>query len=208
MRHLSELYLLSAGTAWWTLGTGRLRLLLFDSISCVEIGNQCHLHLDLLLVLLIRILTRVKSVVPSQAISVSVSNPQKVGKGLFSYVAYRFPSSSASNLLPSERLKKPILCCNYLLFFMTHEIHAVTKSTKRIANAHIQCASLKCMEVSNHWESRNNKAAATVKKQTNKNLRKWKVWENHSWIMLSNSLRHRHGPQQNQNVITVITIAV
>ena len=64
--------------------------MLFDSISCVEIGNQCHLHLDLLLVLLITILTRVKSVVPSQAISVSVSNPQKVGKGLFSYVAYRF----------------------------------------------------------------------------------------------------------------------
>lgn len=32
---------------------------------------------------------RVKSVMPSQAISVNVSNPQKVGKGLFSYVAYR-----------------------------------------------------------------------------------------------------------------------
>ena len=28
--------------------------------------------------------------VPSQAITVTVSNPQKVGKGLFSYVAYRF----------------------------------------------------------------------------------------------------------------------
>ena len=42
MRHLSGPYLLSAGTAWWTLGTGRLRLLLFDSISCVEIGNHLH----------------------------------------------------------------------------------------------------------------------------------------------------------------------
>ena len=41
-------------------------------------------------------MTRVKSVMPSQAISVNVSNPQKVGKGLFSYVAYRFPSTHIS----------------------------------------------------------------------------------------------------------------
>ena len=32
---------------------------------------------------------RVKAVLPSQAISVTVNNPQKVGKGLFAYVAYR-----------------------------------------------------------------------------------------------------------------------
>ena len=36
---------------------------------------------------------------PSQAISVNVSNPQKVGKGLFSYVAYRFPSTHISSSL-------------------------------------------------------------------------------------------------------------
>ena len=70
----------------------------------------------LIFTLLIIILTRVKSVVPSQAISVSVSNPQKVGKGLFSYVAYRFPSSSPSNLGAAsfETVEKSILCCNYL----------------------------------------------------------------------------------------------
>ena len=44
-------------------------------------------------------MTRVKSVMPSQAISVNVSNPQKVGKGLFSYVAYRFPSTHISSSL-------------------------------------------------------------------------------------------------------------
>ena len=32
---------------------------------------------------------RVRDVLPSQALIVTVSNPQKVGKGLFSYIAYR-----------------------------------------------------------------------------------------------------------------------
>ena len=32
---------------------------------------------------------RVKSILPRQALLVTVGNPQKVGKGLFAYVAYR-----------------------------------------------------------------------------------------------------------------------
>ena len=33
---------------------------------------------------------RVKTILPSQALLVTVGNPQKVGKGLFAYVAYRY----------------------------------------------------------------------------------------------------------------------
>ena len=61
---------------------------IFIRVRSVVPWSTCTLII--LIFILMMMLTRVKSVVPSQAISVSVSNPQKVGKGLFSYVAYRF----------------------------------------------------------------------------------------------------------------------
>jgi hypothetical protein len=42
---------------------------------------------------------RVKSVGPNQAIAVTVTSPQKVGKGLFSYVAFRWATRSSFLIL-------------------------------------------------------------------------------------------------------------
>ena len=40
---------------------------------------------------------RVKSILPSQALVVTVSNPQKVGKGLFAYIAYRYQYNESTS---------------------------------------------------------------------------------------------------------------